>query len=76
MSCAFRQGAHLPNNSPFTLMDAVKCLLERVEFQCHQPDRAGQLCAGFSILTVDTPDAQPIEAPWPFSDEANSGSTP
>ena len=70
-SCAFRQGGHLPNNSPFTLMDALKCLMERVPFECHETNRNGDLCAGFAILTITTPDAEPIEAPWPFSTDEN-----
>ena len=37
---------NVANGSPETQMDALKCLMEGVEFYCHQPDRAGHLCSG------------------------------
>jgi len=71
-SCAFRDGAHVANGSPTTMMDALKCLMEGVEFHCHQPDRQGHLCSGWAMfmLAKDTPDF--AEVTWPFSDEPSS----
>lgn len=67
-SCAFRAGKHLANQSPFTQMDAMKCVLEGVEFRCHQPDRAGEPCAGWSMMMLAKPDGAPFhDAPWEFS---------
>src|SRR6476646_3950414 len=34
-SCAFREGQHLANGSPATQMDALNCVMEGVEFYCH-----------------------------------------
>jgi hypothetical protein len=51
-SCAFREGHHVANGSPETQMDALKCLLERVEFHCHQPDREGHLCSGWAMIML------------------------
>jgi len=69
-SCAFRRGPHVANGSPATLMDALKCVMEGHEFQCHQPDRKGEPCSGWAmfLLARDESDAS-VVAPWPFSDE-------
>ncbi len=69
-SCAFRAGRHVANGSPETLMDAVKCLVEGVEFQCHEPARKGQPCSGWAMIMLA--DNRPVfgTAPWSFSDEA------
>lgn len=68
-SCAFREGPHVQNGSPTTQMDALKCVMEGVEFHCHQHDRAGQLCSGWAIMMLakDEPDFGKVT--WPFSDE-------
>jgi hypothetical protein len=68
-SCAFRKGNHVANGSPETQMDALKCLMEGVEFHCHQPDRAGHLCSGWAMIMLakDNPDFRKVD--WPFSDE-------
>lgn len=71
-SCAFRRGNHIPNGSPSTQMDALKCVIEGVEFGCHQPDRAGEPCSGWAMmmLSKDAPDFNKVL--WPFSDEVAS----
>lgn len=75
-SCAFRAGNHHPNGSVMSTMDALKCVMEGVEFHCHEPARKGQLCSGWAIfmLAKDAPDF--TSAPWPFSDEFHSSDTP
>lgn len=57
-SCAFRAGRHLANGSPATQMDALKCVIEGVEFQCHEPGREGAPCSGWAMfmLAADGPD--------------------
>lgn len=69
-SCAFRHGPHLANRSPATQMDVVKCLIEGVEFQCHEPARKGQTCSGYAMMVLAGEQMPVGEAPWPFSDEA------
>lgn len=66
-SCAFREGRHLANRSPATQMDALKCVLEGVEFQCHEPGREGALCSGWAMfmLAADSPEDF-RDAPWDF----------
>lgn len=66
-SCAFRHGRHLANGSPFTQMDALKCVIEHVPFDCHEPARKGNLCSGWALTVLGT-DRPPGKAPWPFSD--------
>lgn len=68
-SCAFRQGDHVANGSPQTLMDAMKCLIEGVEFRCHEPARQGQPCAGWAMLMLSDDKPPDGAAPWPFSTE-------
>lgn len=70
-SCAFRAGSHVQNGSVATTMDALKCWLEGVEFQCHQPDRKGEPCSGWAMLMLARGEAPHSNAPWPFSDEAD-----
>lgn len=73
-SCAFRAGT-LPNGDPVTLMDATKCVIEKVPFMCHQYFNADgsprDLCAGFMILMASGLDMEPRRAkttvPWEFS---------
>ena len=50
-------------------MDAVKCVAERIEFQCHEPARANQPCSGWAMLVLADPDAEPVAVPWPLSNE-------
>jgi len=67
-SCAFRKGPHVANGSPETQMDALKAVIEGVEFQCHEPARAGQPCSGWAMLRL-AGDGGVGSVPWPFSDE-------
>ena len=60
-TCAFRPGDHLANNSAGTLMDAVKCLVEREPFWCHEHDRP---CAGWVLMRFPVDRAG--VCPWPF----------
>lgn len=63
-TCAFRLGT-LPNGCPTTQMDALKCVMEHVPFNCHE--RPG-VCSGWLIATkAGGPERH--EAWWPFSDE-------
>lgn len=66
-SCAFREGPHLASGSPQTQMDAVKCVMEGIEFYCHQHDRPDALCSGWAMMMLakDTPEF--ITMPWDFS---------
>lgn len=57
-TCAFRLGTEA-NGSPATLMDATKCVLERVPFFCHEHARP---CAGFAAMVL----TRPVVAPWEF----------
>lgn len=69
-SCAFREGPHVANGSPQTLMDAIKCVAERTEFQCHEPAREDLPCSGWAMMVLAEPEAEPIALPWAFSDRA------
>lgn len=53
--CAFRLGTR-PNGCPFTLMDALKCVLEGKPFYCHKGVSDGKpkrLCAGWALVMED-----------------------
>ena len=62
-TCAFRGGDHIANGSPETLMDALKCVLERTPFFCHEPGRENAPCAGW--LALRSPAGSEVTAPWP-----------
>lgn len=66
-SCAFREGPHVANGSPETLMDAVKCIVEGVPFHCHDHRRPGHLCSGWTMMML-TKSAGVGKVPWDFSD--------
>lgn len=69
-SCAFREGRHLANGSPYTQMDVLKCVVEGIEFHCHQPDREGHICSGWAMLMLAKDDGEGFgECPWPLSNE-------
>lgn len=75
-SCAFRAGTHTANGSPTTQMDALKCVMEGIEFQCHEPGRKGHSCSGWLMMALDCEDGwKPQAAPWPFSDEMDPAAT-
>lgn len=65
-TCAFRSGTYA-NGSEQTVMDAMKCIMERVPFNCHEENK---LCAGYVSMCAETPNK--TETPWPFSDEIGS----
>jgi hypothetical protein len=64
VTCAFRSGTYA-NGCETTVMDALKCVMERVPFQCHEENK---LCGGYVSLCAETPTK--TEMPWPFSDES------
>lgn len=68
-SCAFRAGPHVQNGSPQTQMDALKCVIERTPFLCHEPAHYGEPCAGWTMMTLAHSDDEPRSVAWPFSDE-------
>lgn len=75
-SCAFREGPHTANGSPTTQMDALKCILEGVEFMCHEPDRKGHLCSGWSMMMLAREEGKPFsKVSWEFSDEMTEDKT-
>lgn len=61
-TCAFRAGGHVANNSPETLMSAVKCAAEREPFWCHTipADGKQRLCAGWELMLFDSD----VAVPW------------
>lgn len=71
-SCAFRLGT-VPNGCPQTQADALKAVVEKVPFLCHQADRKGWPCHGWVAASVAVRAAEarkgpmPITCPWPFS---------
>jgi hypothetical protein len=60
-TCAFRAGDHLANGSPGTQMLALKCVMEREPFWCHEADKP---CAGWLLMRAD----EPIGVPWSAED--------
>ena len=71
-SCAFRQGPHVANGSPVTQMDALKCVLEGVEFHCHEPAREGHICSGWAMMMLAKDGSDFREMSWPFSEKASA----
>ena len=72
-SCAFREGPHVPNGSAVTQLDALKCVVEGVEFHCHEPGREGHLCSGWAMMMLAKKEGEGFgRCPWPFSDEHSS----
>lgn len=66
-SCAFRLGPHLANGSPATQMDALKCVIEGVEFHCHEPAREGALCSGWAMFMRAAEGPEDFgKVPWDF----------
>lgn len=63
-TCAFRLGTP-PNQCADTLMDALKCVVEKEPFFCHV--KRGFPCHGWFAAVVATKGMPPIQAPWPFS---------
>jgi hypothetical protein len=70
-SCAFRAGT-VPNGSSTTQMDALKCVMEKLPFYCHEGEHGEEsICAGYILMTADR--TNKIECPWPYSDDAQTG---
>jgi hypothetical protein len=65
-TCAFRQGTY-PNGSPTTQLDALKCVMEGVQFLCHEENKC---CAGWSLLRRAS--SGTTQLPWKFSDEVTA----
>jgi hypothetical protein len=63
-TCAFRSGT-VPNGCAPTLMDALKCMMERVPFYCHEQE--GKLCAGWREMLPGKGEPA-VAVPWAFSD--------
>lgn len=70
-SCAFREGPHVANGSPETLMDALKCVMEKKTFGCHEPARDGQPCSGWAMMSIRAADLEPVAVPWDFKNSGN-----
>lgn len=64
-TCAFRSGTYA-NGCETTVMDALKCIMERVPFSCHEESR---LCAGYVSMCAESPNK--LKMPWQFSDEGD-----
>jgi hypothetical protein len=62
-TCAFRQGTY-PNGTVGTLMDATKCVMEGVPFNCHEDTR--RPCAGWVLLRRCNSQER-VTVPWDFS---------
>ena len=62
-TCAFRQGDHLANGSPETLMTALKCVIERHPFWCHAKDEP---CGGWLLLRSEK--GEKVEVDWDYID--------
>lgn len=77
-SCAFREGQHVASGSPETQMDALKCVIEGIQFLCHEPAREGMVCCGWAMMMLARKESDKLgTAPWPFShgdDAATEGS--
>jgi hypothetical protein len=67
-TCAFRLGT-VPNQCGDTLSDALKCVVEKEPFYCHDKKRKGFPCHGWFAAAVITKDMPAGKAPWPFSHE-------
>ena len=65
-TCAFRAGDHPANGSPETQMNALKCVLERTLFLCHEPGREHEPCAGWLLMRSDA--GSEVRVPWAIVD--------
>lgn len=72
-SCAFREGKHVANGSPETQMTALKCVMEGIPFECHEPGREGQPCSGWAMMMLAHQEGYTFtKVPWDFPDEESS----
>jgi len=68
-TCAFRPNT-LPNGCPDTVMDALKCVIERsAVFGCHE--EVQMPCAGYVVLSAAG--GSPVSVPWSFTDDNEGG---
>lgn len=65
-TCAFRAGVHIANGSPETLMTALKCVMEREPFWCHEADKP---CSGWILMRAQTDGL--ITMPWNYVEGAD-----
>lgn len=63
-SCAFTAGT-VPNGCIQTQMDALKAVVEKIPFNCHQADRKGHVCHGWFAAMVATRHAEKVKGPAP-----------
>lgn len=65
-SCAFREGPHLANGSPATLLDAIKAAVEMTPFMCHDHRRKDWPCSGWLMIVLAEDEPVPVKVPWDF----------
>lgn len=65
-SCAFRTGT-VPNGCFQTQMDALKAVIERTPFNCHQHDRKGLICHGWFAARFAIARAEKVKGPMPVT---------
>lgn len=70
-TCAFREGT-IPNQCADTISDAMKCVVEREPFYCHDKSRPRAVCHGWYTAVVVTKDVPKVTAPWPFSHQESA----
>jgi len=58
-----RAGPHIPNGSPGTLINVIKCVIENVPFMCHEPHRKGDYCSGWAMLVLAEVYPKPVKVP-------------
>jgi len=80
VTCAFRRGT-LPNRCLSTTMDALKCVMEGVDFMCHHTPKNEHgnhtgFCTGYMIARAAVFDSPTLECPWPFSHEDDDNTAP
>lgn len=63
-TCAFRDGT-IPNGCASTVMDAMKCVMEHRDFNCHED--LTKLCGGYDASRKACAGMPPVECPWPWS---------
>jgi hypothetical protein len=47
-------------------MDALKCLIERTPFGCHDVHRPDVPCSGWLMMMAASMDSAAMAAPWDF----------
>ena len=65
-SCAFRAGT-VPNGCLQTQMDALKAVVERVPFLCHQHGRQRMPCHGWFAAQVAIRQTEAVKGPMPIT---------